>query len=114
MGDGPPRSAPPFFVSARLASHPAHRTSRPRIPTTSPNKSHDPICFPTFIAHLCTLSAFRGGCGMGSVLVALNGADVWAYVVETDDGLRVRFALDDWQRLNLGQGQRIRVRVSGK
>jgi hypothetical protein len=46
--------------------------------------------------------------------VTLNGTEVWAYVVETDDGLRVRFALDDWQRLNLGRGQRIPVRLSGK
>jgi hypothetical protein len=49
---------------------------------------------------------------MGNVLV--NGAEVWAYVVETDDGLRVRFALDDRQRLNLGRGQRIPVRLPGK
>lgn len=46
--------------------------------------------------------------------VTLNGTEVWAYVVETDDGLRVRFALDDWQRLNLGSGQRIPVRLPGK
>lgn len=46
--------------------------------------------------------------------VALNGAEVWAYVVETGDGLRVRFSLDDWQRLNLGPGQRVPVRLPGK
>jgi hypothetical protein len=51
---------------------------------------------------------------MGSVLVMLNGADVWAYVIETDDGLRVRFDIDDWQRLNLGKGQRISIRLPGK
>lgn len=51
---------------------------------------------------------------MGSVRVGVNGAEVWAYVVELDDGLRVRLALDDWQRLNLGVGQRIPVRLSGK
>lgn len=51
---------------------------------------------------------------MGSVLVALNGAEVWAYVVETDEGLRVRFDIDDWQRLNLGRGQRIPFRLPGK
>jgi hypothetical protein len=51
---------------------------------------------------------------VGSSLVALNGSEAWAYVVELDDGLRVRFALDDWQRMNLGIGQRIPVRLPGK
>jgi hypothetical protein len=46
--------------------------------------------------------------------VALNGAEVWAFVVEADEGLRVRLNLDDWQRLNLGRGQRVPVRVAGK
>lgn len=36
------------------------------------------------------------------------------YVVELSDGLRVRFALDDWQRMNLGTGQRVPVRLPGK
>lgn len=51
---------------------------------------------------------------MGSVPVAINDADVWAYVVETDEGLRGWFALDDWQRRNRGQGERIPVRLLGK
>jgi hypothetical protein len=51
---------------------------------------------------------------MGSVLVALNGAEVWVYVVELDDGLRMRFEIDDWQRLNLDLGKRIPVRLPGK
>jgi hypothetical protein len=51
---------------------------------------------------------------MRSILIALNGAEVWAHVVETDDGLRVRFDIDDWQRMNLGQGQRLPVRLPGK
>jgi hypothetical protein len=46
--------------------------------------------------------------------VALNGANVWAYVVETDDGLRVRFDIDDWQRLNLDIGRRIPVGLPGR
>ena len=50
---------------------------------------------------------------MGSFLVGLNGAEVWAYVVEQDHGLRVRFGLDDWHRLNIGTGQRIPVRLPG-
>jgi hypothetical protein len=48
------------------------------------------------------------------VLVALNGMEAWAYVVETDDGLRVRFDIDGWQRLNLDIGRRIPVRLPGK
>jgi hypothetical protein len=51
---------------------------------------------------------------MGSVLVALNGREVWAYVVELDDGLRMRFEIDDWHALNLAPGQRLPVRVPGK
>jgi hypothetical protein len=37
-----------------------------------------------------------------------------AYVVELDDGLRVRLALDDWERLGPYRGQRIFVRLPGK
>ena len=51
---------------------------------------------------------------MGSVLVAVNGSEAWGYVVELDDGLRVRFALDDWQRMNLDTGRRVPVRLLGK
>jgi hypothetical protein len=46
--------------------------------------------------------------------VGLNGSEVWAFVVETDEGMRVRFDVDDWQRLNLAPGQRIPVRLPGK
>lgn len=48
-----------------------------------------------------------------STLVVLNGVGVWAYVVELVDGLRVRLALDDWQRMNLGTGQRIPIQLPG-
>ena len=57
------------------------------------------------MAHLRTLCALAEGAVAGSVLIALN---------EADEGLRVRFALDDWQRLNLGEGQGIPVRLRGK
>lgn len=46
--------------------------------------------------------------------VALSGMEVWAFVVETDEGLRVRFDVDDWQRFGLGRGQRVPVRVAGR
>lgn len=51
---------------------------------------------------------------MGSVLVVLNGAEVWGHIVELDGGFRIRFDANDWQRLKLNQGQRIPVRISGK
>lgn len=51
---------------------------------------------------------------MGSLLVALNGTEVWVYAVETDEGLRMQFDIEDWQRLNLGRGQRIPIRLPGK
>ncbi len=51
---------------------------------------------------------------MGTVLATLNWAEVWAYVVEQDEGLRMRFAIDDWQRLNLVPGQRLPVRLPGR
>ena len=51
---------------------------------------------------------------MGMRLLALNGAEVWGYVVELGDGLRVRFDINDWQRLGLGTGRRVPVRVPGR
>ena len=48
---------------------------------------------------------------MASVQVGLNGAEVWAFVVERGGGLRVRLSTDDWERLNLFHGQRIAVRL---
>lgn len=50
----------------------------------------------------------------GSLLIALNGAEAWAYVVELQGGLRVRFSIDDWERLGLFRGQRIPVRLPEK
>ena len=37
-------------------------------------------------------------------LVAVNGNELWGNAVETTDGLRLRFALDDWDRLGLCEG----------
>ena len=50
---------------------------------------------------------------MGSTLLEVNGLEALAYVIELADGLRVRLALDDWQRMNLGTGQRIPVKLPG-
>ena len=36
--------------------------------------------------------------------IAVNGSEMWVYVVETAEGLRLRFNLDDWLRLNLDVG----------
>lgn len=46
--------------------------------------------------------------------IGLNGYEVWALVVETADGLRVRLSLDDWQWLGLDVGRRVPVRLPGK
>ena len=46
---------------------------------------------------------------MGSTLIDVNGVGAWAYVIELADGLRVRLALDDCQRMDLGPGQRVPV-----
>ena len=51
---------------------------------------------------------------MGSVVIGMNGFEVWAYVVETAEGLRVRFSLDDWQKMDLGVGRRVPVRLPWK
>lgn len=47
------------------------------------------------------------------LLIELNGAEVWAFVVEDAGGFRIRLSLDDWQRLNLALGQRLPVRFPG-
>jgi hypothetical protein len=39
--------------------------------------------------------------------VVLNGQSLWAYVVEQSDGLRLRFSLDDWEKVFLEPGQRV-------
>ena len=40
----------------------------------------------------------------GSCQVGLNGSEVWAYVVELDDGARLRLDLTDWERVGLSVG----------
>jgi hypothetical protein len=47
-------------------------------------------------------------------VIGINGFEVWAYVAEMDEGARIRVSLDEWQKLNLGIGQRIPVRLPGK
>lgn len=41
--------------------------------------------------------------------IQLNGTVVWSVVLEVGRGLRVRLSVDDWDRLRLNLGQRIRV-----
>ncbi len=50
----------------------------------------------------------------GCVQIALNGFQVWAYLVELDGGLRMRLSLDDWERMGLCRGQRLPVRRPGR
>ena len=50
----------------------------------------------------------------GSWQIGLNGNEVWAYVVEVDDGARLRLDLSDWEKTRLCVGQRVPVRLQGK
>jgi hypothetical protein len=46
--------------------------------------------------------------------IELNGTIVYAYVVQDDAGTRVRVSADDWERLGLQPGARVRVGGSGR
>jgi hypothetical protein len=50
---------------------------------------------------------------MGSV-ICVNGRLIEAFVIELLGGLRVRFAIDDWNALDLFRGQRVPVKLTGK
>jgi len=50
----------------------------------------------------------------GSAQITLNGYLVWAYVVELEGGLRMRFDLNDWERLRLYRGQQISIQREGR
>ena len=50
----------------------------------------------------------------GSYQVGLNGSELWAYVAETVNGMRVRLDVNDWERSGLGVGRQIPVRLPGK
>ena len=50
----------------------------------------------------------------GNRQIGLNGAEVWAYVVELDDGVRMRLDLTDWERSGLSVGRRVPLRLPGK
>ena len=47
-------------------------------------------------------------------IIVVNGSEVPAYVVELMGGLRIRFAVDDWELLHVYRGQRVPVRLPGK
>lgn len=44
----------------------------------------------------------------GTGPVAVNGSVVYGYWTDRDGGCRLRLALDDWDRLGLNAGQRVR------
>jgi hypothetical protein len=46
--------------------------------------------------------------------IELNGVVVYAYVVADEKGARVRVSADDWERLGLAPGARVRVAPSGR
>jgi hypothetical protein len=50
----------------------------------------------------------------GSIRLALNGFEVWAYVVELDEGYRMRLSLDDWYASRFSEGRKIPVRMRGR
>jgi hypothetical protein len=43
----------------------------------------------------------------GTEQITLNGVEVWAFLVEQEDGYRLNLTLDDWSRCNLYRGERI-------
>lgn len=52
--------------------------------------------------------------GGRSALVRLGKSDIWAYVIETAEGSRVRVSADEWATLGLHPGQRVPVRRTGR
>jgi hypothetical protein len=46
--------------------------------------------------------------------ISLNGVAVYAYVLADGDGVRVRVSVDDWERLGLSPGQRVRYDPPGR
>jgi hypothetical protein len=46
--------------------------------------------------------------------INLNGVAVYAYVLVDGAGVRVRVSADDWERLNLSPGQRVRYDPPGR
>jgi hypothetical protein len=49
----------------------------------------------------------------GSIRLALNGFEVWAYVLELGEGYRMRLSLDDWDASRLREGRKIPIRMQG-
>jgi hypothetical protein len=49
-----------------------------------------------------------------STLIALDGQQVWALVVEQENGLRMRLSLDEWERFNFARGKISRCAFRGK
>lgn len=41
--------------------------------------------------------------------IELNGTVVYAYVIQDEAGTRVRVSADDWEKLGLAPGARVRV-----
>jgi hypothetical protein len=46
--------------------------------------------------------------------IQLNGSVIWGFAIEMGRGLRLRLSMDDWERLGLNPGQRIRVRLPNR
>lgn len=50
----------------------------------------------------------------GAGPVAVNGATVYGYWAARGDGTRLRLGLDDWDRLGVQPGQRVKVGWAGQ
>jgi hypothetical protein len=46
--------------------------------------------------------------------IEINGSLVWGFVMELGRGLRLRLSVDDWDRLCLHLGQRIKTKISNR
>jgi hypothetical protein len=47
-------------------------------------------------------------------VVGVNTYEVWAQVVELDNGFRMRFSIDDWEKFNISEETRIPIRMRRK
>jgi hypothetical protein len=49
----------------------------------------------------------------GSGLVSLNSATVYGFFTQTETDFRLRLSVDDWDRLGLHEGERVRTVLPG-
>jgi hypothetical protein len=75
---------------------------------------HDSISPLSLVAtRLWCTSVIKEVHSMGTA-IQLSGFTVWGLVVEVGRGVRMRLSVDDWERLSLNRGQRIRVKIPNR